>query len=46
MLSVDDSTLTCRAGCGPQLRTDDPASLKDIVNLVQTKVKGQEKTMT
>nr|XP_018267412.1 MIF4G/MA4 domain-containing protein [Kwoniella dejecticola CBS 10117]OBR89570.1 MIF4G/MA4 domain-containing protein [Kwoniella dejecticola CBS 10117] len=31
---------------GTQLRTDDPASLKDIVNLVQEKTKGKEKTMT
>ncbi|WVF70452.1 hypothetical protein IAT40_005242 [Kwoniella sp. CBS 6097] len=31
---------------GAQLRTDDPASLKDIVNLVQEKTKGKEKTMT
>ncbi|WWC66159.1 uncharacterized protein I206_100060 [Kwoniella pini CBS 10737] len=31
---------------GSQLRTDDPASLKDIVNLVQEKTKGKEKTMT
>lgn len=33
-------------GSGAQLRTDDPASLKDIVNLVQEKTKGKEKTMT
>ncbi|WVQ82506.1 hypothetical protein IAT38_004635 [Cryptococcus sp. DSM 104549] len=31
---------------GAQLRTDDPASLKDIVALVQDKTKGKEKTMT
>jgi nucleolar MIF4G domain-containing protein 1 len=31
---------------GQQLRSDDPASLKDIVNLVQDKTKGKEKTMT
>ncbi|WWD17639.1 hypothetical protein CI109_102080 [Kwoniella shandongensis] len=31
---------------GAQLRIDDPASLKDIVNLVQEKTKGKEKTMT
>ncbi|WVQ76970.1 hypothetical protein IAR50_006649 [Cryptococcus sp. DSM 104548] len=31
---------------GSQLRSDDPASLKDIVNLVQAKTKGKEKTMT
>ncbi|KAK8866155.1 hypothetical protein IAR55_001306 [Kwoniella newhampshirensis] len=31
---------------GAQLRTDDPASLKDIVSLVQEKTKGKEKTMT
>ncbi|WVW82576.1 hypothetical protein I302_104587 [Kwoniella bestiolae CBS 10118] len=31
---------------GAQLRTDDPASLKDIVNLVQEKTKGKEKSMT
>ncbi|KAK1925706.1 osmoregulation-related protein [Papiliotrema laurentii] len=31
---------------GSQLRTDDPASLKDIVGLVQDKTKGKEKTMT
>jgi hypothetical protein len=34
------------AGSGSQLRTDDPASLKDIVGLVQDKTKGKEKTMT
>jgi nucleolar MIF4G domain-containing protein 1 len=33
-------------GSGPQLRHEDPASLKDIVNLVQEKTKGKEKTMT
>jgi nucleolar MIF4G domain-containing protein 1 len=31
---------------GQQLRTDDPASLKDIVNLVLDKIKGREKTMS
>ncbi|ODN78032.1 hypothetical protein L202_05115 [Cryptococcus amylolentus CBS 6039] len=31
---------------GSQLRSDDPSSLKDIVNLVQAKTKGKEKTMT
>ncbi|WVN89168.1 uncharacterized protein L203_104384 [Cryptococcus depauperatus CBS 7841] len=31
---------------GDQLRTDDPASLKDIVNLVQEKTKGKEQSMT
>ncbi|WWC86492.1 uncharacterized protein L201_001369 [Kwoniella dendrophila CBS 6074] len=31
---------------GSQLRSDDPASLKDIVNLVQEKTKGKERTMT
>ncbi|KAK6905960.1 hypothetical protein I203_106795 [Kwoniella mangroviensis CBS 8507] len=31
---------------GAQLRTDDPASLKDIVNLVQERTKGKEKSMT
>lgn len=31
---------------GQQLRSDDPASLKDIVNLVLEKTKGKENTMT
>ncbi|KAK4689479.1 nucleolar MIF4G domain-containing protein 1, partial [Tremellales sp. Uapishka_1] len=31
---------------GAQLKTDDPGSLKDIVNIVQDKTKGKEKTMT
>ncbi len=45
--SVDaDSFGADDAGCGQQLRSDDPASLKDIVNLVQEKTAGREKTMT
>ncbi|ORY29367.1 hypothetical protein BCR39DRAFT_532516 [Naematelia encephala] len=32
--------------CGQQLRSDDPASLKDIVGLLQDKTKGREKAMT
>ena len=31
---------------GSQLRSDDPASLKDIVGVLQDKTKGKEKTMT
>jgi nucleolar MIF4G domain-containing protein 1 len=34
------------AGSGPQLRSEDPASLKDIVAIVQDKTKGKEKEMT
>jgi len=33
-------------GCGSQLRSDDPASLKDIIRLAQEKTKGREQTMT
>ncbi|KAL7419240.1 suppressor of glycerol defect [Cryptotrichosporon argae] len=32
--------------CGAQLRADDPASLKDIVALVQDATKGRERDMT
>jgi hypothetical protein len=30
------------AGCGSQLRSDDPGSLKDITNLVKENIKGRE----
>jgi nucleolar MIF4G domain-containing protein 1 len=35
-------SLTYVADCGNQLRQDDPSALKDIVQIVQTRVSGQE----
>ena len=43
-MSTNKTRLT--TGSGQQLRTEDPASLKDIVNLVQERTRGKEKTMT
>lgn len=46
MADLNMADRVVRSASGSQLRTDDPSSLKDIVQLVQQKTAGQEAKMT